>query len=250
MMSIVWVSLWVVPMIDSWALWYVHIMIVIVIGPDDWQMSTCLWHDVLWLSLWLTDEHCDMMSILWLSLWFVPMIGRWALWYDVHNYYDCHCDCPHDWQMSTVIWCPYCDCHCDCPHDWQMIAGSGDSSVVRAPGSWSKGCGFKSLLERRENFLLQGQLSVLTLIRYPFHPRVTAVARKRPLSFCQKCRWQVTAKHAYTLCTWLCMKWHGACLYGVRRTRRDWLSLAADSCGTSHASAVSTPLRWIFKNAL
>ena len=37
------------------------------------------------------------------------------------------------------------------------------------------------------------------LFRYPFHPRVTTVARKRPRSFCQKCRWQVTAKHAYTL---------------------------------------------------
>ena len=131
-----------------------------------------------------------------------------------------------------------------------MDPGSGDSSVVRAPDSWLKGRGFESLLERRENFLLQGQLSVLTLIRYPFHPRVTAVARKRPRSFCQKCRWQVTAKHAYTLRMWLCMKWHGACLYGVRRTRRDWLPLAADSCDTSHASAVSTPLQWIFKNAL
>ena len=30
---------------------------------------------------------------------------------------------------------------------------------------------------------------VLTLIRYLFHPRVTAVARERPQSFCQKCRW-------------------------------------------------------------
>ena len=29
-------------------------------------------------------------------------------------------------------------------------------------------------------------------------PRVTAVARKRPLSFCRKCRLQVTLKHAYT----------------------------------------------------
>ena len=37
-------------------------------------------------------------------------------------------------------------------------------------------------------------ISVLTLIRCPFHPRVTAVARKRPRSFCQKCRWQVTPK--------------------------------------------------------
>ena len=58
------------------------------------------------------------------------------------------------------------------------------------------------------------------LFRYPFHPRVTAVARKRSWSLCQKCRWQVTAKHAYTLRLWLCMKWHGAWLYGVHRTCR------------------------------
>ena len=53
------------------------------------------------------------------------------------------------------------------------------------------------------------------------HPRVTAVARKRPRSFCQKCRWQVTAKHAYILRVWLCMKRHVAWLHGVHRTRRD-----------------------------
>ena len=40
---------------------------------------------------------------------------------------------------------------------------------------------------------------VLTLIRCPFHFRVTAVVRKTLSSFCQKCIWQVTAKHAYTL---------------------------------------------------
>ena len=34
--------------------------------------------------------------------------------------------------------------------------------MVRAPDSWSKGRGFESLLEQRENFILQGQLSVLT----------------------------------------------------------------------------------------
>ena len=59
------------------------------------------------------------------------------------------------------------------------------------------------------------------LFQHPFHPHVTAVARKRPPSFRQKCRWQVTAKHAYTLRMWLCMNWHGAWLYGVHRTRRD-----------------------------
>ena len=41
------------------------------------------------------------------------------------------------------------------------------------------------------------------LFRYPFHPRVTAVARKKSRSFCRKCRWQVTAKHAYTLRMWI-----------------------------------------------
>ena len=42
-------------------------------------------------------------------------------------------------------------------------------------------------------------ICVLALIRCPFHPRFTAVARKRPLLFCQKCRWQATPKHAHTL---------------------------------------------------
>ena len=82
------------------------------------------------------------------------------------------------------------------------------------------------------------------LVRYLFHPCVTAVAHKRSWSFCQKCRWQVTAKHTYTLRMWLCMKWHGAWLYGVHRTCAE---MAAVSCGTSHASSVSTPLRWMFK---
>ena len=77
------------------------------------------------------------------------------------------------------------------------------------------------------------------LFRYPFHPRVTTVARKRSQSFCQKCMWQVTAKHTDTLCMWLCMK-----LYGVHRTCTE---MAAVSCGTSQVSAVSTPLWWIFK---
>ena len=60
------------------------------------------------------------------------------------------------------------------------------------------------------------------LFRYPFHPRV----------------------NAYTLRVWLCMKWYGAWLYGVHRTCAE---TDAVSCSTSHASAVSTPLRWIFK---
>ena len=126
--------------------------------------------------------------------------------------------------------------------------------MVRAPNSLSRkqkrvvGSNH-SLQERRENFLLQGQLSVLTpssVFRYPVHPRVTAVARKRPRSFCQKCGWQVTAKYACILRMWLCMKCrHAAWLYGIPGTER--VEMAASSCDTSHASAESTPLRWIVK---
>ena len=44
---------------------------------------------------------------------------------------------------------------------------------------------------------------MLTLMRCPFHPRVTAVARKRHRSFCQKCRWQVhTHTHTHTPDPW------------------------------------------------
>ena len=32
----------------------------------------------------------------------------------------------------------------------------------------------------------------------PVPPLVTAVARKRPMSFCKRCRWQVTPKQAYS----------------------------------------------------
>ena len=52
-----------------------------------------------------------------------------------------------------------------------------------------------------------------------FHHRVTAVACKRPRSFCQKCGWQVTAKYTCTLRMWLCIKLHGAWLYNVHRKR-------------------------------
>ena len=53
----------------------------------------------------------------------------------------------------------------------------------------------KTSAEAAENFLLQSQLCVLTLIQCPLHPRVTAVACKRPWSFYQKCMWQITPKH-------------------------------------------------------
>ena len=42
-----------------------------------------------------------------------------------------------------------------------------------------------------------------TLISASFYPPVTAVARERSRSFCQKFRWQVAVKHSCTLRIWL-----------------------------------------------
>ena len=86
------------------------------------------------------------------------------------------------------------------------------------------------------------------LFPYPFHPRVTAV--KDPGHSAKSAGGRLrlnTLKYvSYSLSMWLCMKWYSAWLYGVHRT---CAGRAAVPSGTSHASAVSAPLRWIFKNA-
>ena len=122
-----------------------------------------------------------------------------------------------------------------------MSQKSGDISVVRAPNSWSKGTGFES----RQNFLLQGQLSVLAIVS------VSAVARKRSRSFCQKRGWQITAKHTGTplrillKMKWLCKLVHGCALYIELTPRRKQQFYVAPAMQKAN-SAVSTPLKWIF----
>ena len=138
------------------------------------------------------------------------------------------------WQISRYKWPPICVLRRPVP-DQAYLGGARtrDWKVAGSNPCWSGGRIFFSKVD----FLCW------PLFRYPFHLRVTAVACKRSRSFCQKCRWQVTAKHAFTLRMWLCMKWQWAWLYGVHRTCDQ---TAAVSCGTSHASAVSTPLLWIY----
>ena len=51
--------------------------------------------------------------------------------------------------------------------------------LVTVPDLWSKSCKFESQRKLRENFLLHTRRCVLILIRWPFHPHVTAVAWKR-----------------------------------------------------------------------
>ena len=75
------------------------------------------------------------------------------------------------WSLRHYLWAQSQGHHTtDHLEERGMERGSGDGSVVRAPDSWSKGRGLKSLLKRRENFLLQGQLSVLTLISVSVPP--------------------------------------------------------------------------------
>ena len=71
--------------------------------------------------------------------------------------------------------------------------------VGTTPDLRSKSCEFESQQKWQENFLLWSFFCLLTLIWCLLHPHVTEVACKRPRSFCQKCRWQVTLKHAYNL---------------------------------------------------
>ena len=108
-----------------------------------------------------------------------------------------------------------------------------DRKVAGSNPCWSGGRIFFS----RVNFLCW------LLFRYPFHPLVTAVARKRPRLSAKSAGGRLPLNtHTPYVCgfAWSYMV-HGCMVYTERA------EMAAVSCGTSHASAVSTPLRWIFK---
>ena len=76
----------------------------------------------------------------------------------------------------------------------------------RVADLWSKGLTLRSesLQEWRDNFLLQGQLSLLTLI----------LVSVPPACYCQKCRGLVTAKHTCIPCIWLQIKWYCKLMHG------------------------------------
>ena len=89
--------------------------------------------------------------------------------------------------------------------EWSLKKGSTipcrDSLLVRASNSWSKGCKFESWQKPPEfsppELTLCANSYSFSLCL--FQPHVTAVARKRPWSFCQKCRWQVTPQNTHNL---------------------------------------------------
>ena len=87
----------------------------------------------------------------------------------------------------------------DRPGVRQVPEGSGEQGKMKKTGCKIT-CGAPTTLVVKGLMMMM----MLTLIRCPFHPSVTAVApkknkKKTTRSFCQTCRWQVTPKHAFTL---------------------------------------------------
>ena len=123
---------------------------------------------------------------------------------------------------------------------------SGNNSVVRALDSWSKGYGSNPCRGGGTMFFTRVNFLCWLFFQYLFHPRVTAVACKRPSqsakSACGRLQLNTHAPYACGF-AWSDMV-HGCLVY------TEHAEMATVSCGTSHASTVSTPLWWIFKNML
>ena len=116
--------------------------------------------------------------------------------------------CQHlRWGVGRAQWLEHWTC------DWKVTG----SNPCRSDGR---------ILCSRVNFLCW------LLFWYLYHPHVTAVAHKRSRSF-----WQLTAKQA---CTFVCVTLREVtwCIV-VWCTQNE---MAAVSCGTSHASSISTSL--------
>ena len=114
---------------------------------------------ILHLYVQLIIQFC---SVLWL-LHIVTLQLKMLQWW-VGNAKSLPClgkaaTCARVAQLD-LLWL-YCNAFC---LGYLKDVTSRDSSVVRAPDLWLKGHGFESLQEQWENFLLQGYLSVLTLI--------------------------------------------------------------------------------------
>ena len=81
---------------------------------------------------------------------------------------DCMCD-----TVVLVTQCVIVEC-------LVQLTGESGQCAGRAPDLWLKGCEFESWQECRENFLLQSQFSVLTLIQCLVHPMLPQYTVKDP----------------------------------------------------------------------
>ena len=72
------------------------------------------------------------------------------------------------------------------------------------------------------------------LFRYSFHPRVTAVARKRSWSVCQKWRWQVTGVALHEV-TWCMVVW---CIQNLCRDSTEQFHVAPATPALKYTTSV------------
>ena len=106
----------------------------------------------------------------------------------------------------------------------------------KVAGSWHCRSGGR-IVSSRANFLCW------LLFLNPVHPHVTAAARKTPSSFCQcACGRLQLNTHAPYVCGFAWRNKVRGCMVYTERAET-----AVVSCGTSHVSTESTPLRWLFK---
>ena len=118
-------------------------------------------------------------------------------------------------------------------HDWKVVGSSPGRSGRR-------------IFFSRVNFLRW------LLFQYPFHPCVTAAARKQWQSFCQMCRWKVTAKHACAIYIYMCVALHEVtcmswcmvvwCAQNVLKQQQFYMAPAMQWPN----SIVRKPLEWIY----
>ena len=107
--------------------------------------------------------------------------------------------------------------------------GSGDSSVVKLLIRDGKVAG--SSTDRSSGRIFFSRINFLywLLFRYPFHPRVTAVARKKinkkkSLSFCQKCKFGIRS-------TPVLPQWH------VKKNKKNPCHSAKSASGRLHQNS-------------
>ena len=71
----------------------------------------------------------------------------------------------------------------------QLVMGVGIAPWLECQACDQKVAGLNPCGSGGRIFFSRVNLRCWLLFQYLFHPRVTAVARKRPWPFCQKCRW-------------------------------------------------------------
>ena len=108
-----------------------------------------------------------------------------------------------------------------------------DSSVVRAPDSWLKGRGFESLQSGGRMFF-----SRVDFLYWLISVSVPPPCYRR---CCQKCRWQVTAKHTCGF-AWSDME-HGCMVYTELAPRRQQFHVAPAMPALKYATSVDIQKR-------